>query len=84
MAGAGLLGVGLSIPFILDLLNNTGSSGVVLPVAFYVRPFSLVGFLVPARLQSWANLLLLPVNYFNGVGIIFYFGHLLASALQGF
>ena len=56
MAGAGLLGIGLSIPFISGLLNHSGSSGtVILPVAFYVRPFSLVQFLVPQKLQLWAE-----------------------------
>ena len=75
MTGAGLLGIGLSIPFISGLLNHSGSSGaVILPVAFYVRPFSLVQFLVPQKLQLWADLLFLPVNYLMELGLFFILG----------
>lgn len=74
MVGAGLLGIGLSIPFISGLLGHSGSSATILPIAFYVRPFSLVQFLVPEKLQAWANLLFLPVNYLMELGLFFILG----------
>ena len=75
MAGAGLLGAGLSIPFVLGLLNHTaGGSASILPVAFYVRPFSLVQFLAPEKLQAWVNLLFLPVNYLMELGLFLVLG----------
>ena len=69
MAGAGLLGIGLSIPFISGLLGQSGSSTAILPIAFYVRPFSLVQILVSEKLQPWANLIFLPVNYLMELGL---------------
>ena len=74
MLGGGLLGIGLSMPFISGLLNHAGSSSTILPVAFYVRPFSLVQFLVPEELQAWVNLLFLPVNYLMELGLFFILG----------
>ncbi len=75
MVGAGFLGLGLSIPFSLGLFNHAaGSSTVILPVAFYVRPLSLVQYLIPKALRLWANLLLLPVNYLLELGLFFILG----------
>jgi len=71
MAGAGLLGIGLSIPFISGLLGRSGSSTAILPIALYVRPFSLVQILVPEKLKLWANLLFLPMNYLMELGLFF-------------
>ena len=74
MLGGGLLGIGLSMPFILGLLNHTGNSTAILPIAFFVRPFSLVQFLVAEKLQAWVNLLFLPVNYLMELGLFFILG----------
>ena len=60
MAGAGLLGIGLSIPFISGFLGQSGSSTAILPIAFYIRPFSLVQVLVSKKLQPSANLFSYP------------------------
>jgi hypothetical protein len=74
MAGAGLLGIGLSIPFISGLFGQSGNPTTILPVAFYVRPFSLVEILVPEKLRLWANLLFLPMNYLMELGLFFILG----------
>jgi len=75
MVGAGLLGMGLSIPFASGLINRTtGGSTTILPIAFFVRPFSLVQFLVTEKLQAWANLFFLPVNYLMELGLFFVLG----------
>ncbi len=74
MVLAGLVGMGLSLPYILDLLHSGGVSGGGLPVALFVRPFMLNSLLLPASLQPVANLFLLPLNYLMELGFFFIVG----------
>ena len=43
-------------------------------MAFYVRPFILSTLLVPEKLQTISNLVLLPLNYFLELGFFFVVG----------
>ena len=74
MGTSGLLGAVLSIPFILGLLKSGGTDAGGIPIAFYVRPFILSTLLFPEKLQSIANLILLPLNYFLELGFFFVMG----------
>lgn len=76
MVVAGLVGAAASAPFIGDLLDSSPSTGgtVVLPIAFYIRPFILADLLLPPRLLPIGNLLLLPVNYAMELGFFFFAG----------
>ena len=72
LTASGLLGAGLSIPYIASLISSGGnSSGALLPIAFYVRPFILGVVLFPEKLQSLANFFLLPLNYLMELGFFF-------------
>jgi hypothetical protein len=74
MGFSGLSGAVLSIPFISGLLKSGGTAAGGLPIAFYIRPFILSTLLVPERLQTISNLVLLPLNYFLELGFFFVVG----------
>jgi len=68
LIAAGLLAGVLLMPQIFDLLHNRASEGS--PIEFAVRLFMAVDVLVPPGLARDAlHLVLLPVNYFVGLGI---------------
>ena len=71
MALSGILALVFASPFIAGILQfgDAGTGGA--PVEAYVRPFMLVHALLtdsPHWLQSFADLLLLPVNYLFELG----------------
>ncbi|HEX8992767.1 MAG TPA: hypothetical protein VF784_13900 [Anaerolineales bacterium] len=76
LVAAGIVGAGLSIPFMLDLIRPGAASGTsaAIPIALYVRPFVLAALLLPARLQPIGNLVLLPLNYAMELGLFFFTG----------
>jgi hypothetical protein len=73
---AGIISIVLSIPFITGLLGSGSDSAGGLPIAFYVRPFTLDAFLpITSKYAQWAlNFLFLPANYFMELGFFFVSG----------
>src|SRR5574341_568033 len=76
MTLSGLIGAGLSVPFIRELLQPAANTGTSLPVALYVRPFVISAFLIsiPKELYTILNLIFLPLNYLMELGLFFVLG----------
>jgi len=75
---AGFIGLGLSIPFISGLVSSGGnSSSGGLPIAFYIRSFTIDAYL-PDHISHWLfsmiNLVFLVPNYIMELGFFFLIG----------
>lgn len=78
LAAAGLVGVALATPYLLDVLANRDGSGRA--VVFDVRAFGPIEGLVDGPAMGLVRLVLLPLNYYLGFGV-FAAGALLFWAL---
>jgi hypothetical protein len=69
---AGVLGLAMASPFIIDILQLGGKSQSTgaLPIGLYVRPFSFSNSLSP-DIRNIVAALLLPINYFCELGFFF-------------
>ncbi|HBY09541.1 MAG TPA: hypothetical protein DEH22_17800, partial [Chloroflexi bacterium] len=73
----GLIALFFAAPFLAGVLNSTPSAGNLpsqFPIAFYVRPFSIVAAFtstMPVLAQGLINLIFLPINYLFELGFFF-------------
>lgn len=73
---AGVVGAGLSMPFMSGLLRSGGLSPSELPVALYIRPFFMDAFFgnIPQWVHATLNLFFLPLNYLMELGFFLVVG----------